>query len=70
MRLKGIALDNHTVALFMRRLEASSMFASVNLKDTKRKTIEGHALMEFGLQVGVKTAKDNEEKPLKGAKKK
>ncbi|MCD6200120.1 MAG: hypothetical protein DRP37_08945 [Thermodesulfobacteriota bacterium] len=55
VRLDGVALDNHTVALFMRRLETSSMCKSVNLINTKQKSIQGHALMEFGLQVNIQT---------------
>jgi Tfp pilus assembly protein PilN len=29
-------MDNHTVALFMRRLQASKMFTSVDLTDIRR----------------------------------
>jgi len=59
VRLDGVALDNHTVALFMRRLETSPMCRSVNLINTKQKSIQGHALMEFGLQVNIKTQHEN-----------
>jgi len=62
LELAGIALDNHTVALFMRRLEASSICSSVHLKNTSRKPVQGHDLMEFGLQVKIKTPR---EKPRK-----
>jgi type IV pilus assembly protein PilN len=53
VQLDGVALDNHTVALFMRRLEASSMCKSVNLINTRQKSIQGHDLMEFGLQLSI-----------------
>lgn len=54
LELAGVALDNHTVALFMRRLEASSICSSVHLKNTSRKPVQGHNLMKFGLQVKIK----------------
>ena len=55
VQLGGVALDNHTVALFMRRLETSPMCKSVNLINTRQKSIQGHALMEFGLQLNIQT---------------
>ena len=71
VQLNGIALDNHTVALFMRRLETSPMCRSVNLIKTKQKSIQGHALMEFGLQVNIQTQyeKNKNKKIAKRAKK-
>jgi len=58
VQLDGVALDNHTVALFMRRMEKSPMCRSVSLINTKHKSIQGHALMEFGLQVNVETQQE------------
>ncbi len=49
--LSGIALDNHTVALFMRRLQSASIFKKVRLGNTHRKKVQGHNLMEFDLDV-------------------
>ena len=71
VQLGGVALDNHTVALFMRRLETSPMCKSVNLINTKQKSIQGHALMEFGLQLNIQTQQknDNDKKFSKRAKK-
>ena len=71
VQLGGVALDNHTVALFMRRLETSPMCRSVNLINTKQKSIQGHALMEFGLQVNIQTQheKNKNKKIAKRAKK-
>ena len=51
LKLSGIALDNHTVALFMRRLQAASLFKKVKLGKTHRKNVQGHDLMEFDLMV-------------------
>ena len=71
VQLDGVALDNHTVALFMRRLGTSPMCRSVNLINTRQKSIQGHALMEFGLQVNIQTQQknDNDNKVTKRAKK-
>lgn len=71
VQLDGVALDNHTVALFMRRLETSPMCKSVNLNNTRQKSIQGHALMEFGLQLNIQTQQknDNDKKFSKRAKK-
>ena len=55
LQLSGIALDNHTVALFMRRLEASKFVKKVRLKNTSRKNIEGHELMQFDLRVDLES---------------
>ncbi len=54
LRLNGIALDNHTVALYMKRLEDISMFKTVELLNTKRKNINGHDLMAFSLKATIK----------------
>ncbi len=71
IQLGGVALDNHTVALFMRRLETSPMCRSVNLINTKQKSIQGHALMEFGLQLNIQAQQknDTDNKLTKRAKK-
>jgi type IV pilus assembly protein PilN len=60
VQLGGVALDNHTVALFMRRLETSPMCRSVNLINTRQKSIQGHDLMKFGLQVNIQTQQVND----------
>ncbi len=71
VQLGGVAMDNHTVALFMRRLETSPMCGSVNLISTTQKSIQEHALMQFGLQVNIQTQQknDNDKKFTKRAKK-
>lgn len=58
MKLNGVAMDNQTVALFMKRLETVPLFHTVNLTDTKRADHQGQKLMDFEIQLGVKTAKD------------
>ncbi|NDY43207.1 PilN domain-containing protein [Dissulfurirhabdus thermomarina] len=57
LNMSGVALDNHTVALFMRRLKASPYFTSVNLKNTSRVNVKGHDLMNFALDVGLQDPK-------------
>jgi type IV pilus assembly protein PilN len=71
VQLGGVAMDNHTVALFMRRLETSPMFGLVNLISTTQKSIQEHTLMQFGLQVNTQTQQknDNDKKFTKRAKK-
>ncbi|NPA94102.1 MAG: PilN domain-containing protein [Thermodesulfobacteria bacterium] len=51
LKLSGIALDNHTVALFMQRLDASPLTKKVKLINTRRQKIQGHDLMQFDLTV-------------------
>ncbi|MGQ9499435.1 MAG: PilN domain-containing protein [Dissulfurimicrobium sp.] len=58
MKLNGVAMNNQTVALFMKRLETVPLFYAVNLTDTKRNDHQGQMLMDFEIQLGVKTAKD------------
>ncbi len=49
LSLSGIALDNHTVALFMKRLDSSPFTKKVKLVNTRRQRIQGHDLMQFDL---------------------
>ena len=51
MTFSGVALDNHTVALFMRRLERSSMVSDVTLSRTSKKRFQGKELMQFSMSV-------------------
>lgn len=47
INIKGIALDNKTVADFMTRLEASKQFTAVNLKSVIHKKIKKYSLKNF-----------------------
>ncbi len=51
--MSGVALDNHTVALFMRRLEASPWFSGVRLTNTSLTRRQDQQLTNFGLTVAV-----------------
>ncbi len=55
LHVSGIAMDNHTVALFMRRLDASKFTKKVKLNTTRRKNIQGHELMSFDLTVDLRS---------------
>ena len=59
MNLSGVALDNHTVALFMRRLERSPMIMGVSLNQTSKKRFRGKELMQFALSIRLKPLQPN-----------
>jgi len=48
--MAGFALDNKTVAVFMRRLEQSLLFASVDLQKIEQDTEHGVNLKRFDIQ--------------------
>lgn len=47
INIKGIALDNKTVADFMTRLEESKLYTNVNLQTVNHKTIRKYNLKSF-----------------------
>jgi type IV pilus assembly protein PilN len=47
VNIRGIALDNKTVADFMVRLQNSGLFSSVNLKNLKRQEVQKTNLKSF-----------------------
>lgn len=53
-KLSGIAMDNHTVALFMNRLGTSPLIGAVNLAGVKQQNIEGQNLMGFEITGALK----------------
>ncbi|KPJ78504.1 MAG: hypothetical protein AMJ54_03240 [Deltaproteobacteria bacterium SG8_13] len=66
VQIKGIALDNRTVADFMTRLEGTGMFGSVKLQKINKKVYKKSSLKEFNI---VATKKGPKPK-AKGKKKK
>ena len=56
--LRGIAFDNPTIADFMRNLEKSPLFASVDLKRSKTKSFDDVYLKEFELICEKKNISD------------
>lgn len=59
IEVKGIALDNETVADFMIRLENSKLFAVVNLNTLKQKKIQDIDMKSFHITCNKKQNKDN-----------
>jgi type IV pilus assembly protein PilN len=66
IRIKGIALDNRTVADFMTRLETSNLFTNVNLLRLKKQKIKKLNLKSFEIScTKVSTEKDSEDQTAK-----
>ena len=53
MKILGLALDNQTIALFMKDLEASDYFLSVDLEETKQVEMKGINLQSFVLNAKI-----------------
>ncbi len=67
--IRGIAFDNHTIADFMKKLEASPLFTKVDLRQAQLKQFKGgENLKSFELLCVKKVldVKQNDEKPKKG----
>lgn len=50
LKISGFALDNQTIAGFMKSLEASDYFSNVDLVETKQALVKGVGIKEFILQ--------------------
>lgn len=61
INIKGIALDNKTIADFMSRLEESKLYKNVNLKTIKQQKINNLNLKHFDIEC-VKTSLKKTEK--------
>jgi type IV pilus assembly protein PilN len=59
VNIKGIALDNRTVADFMTQLEKSKLFASVNLSTLNQKTIREEMNLKSFIITCNKAAAEN-----------
>jgi type IV pilus assembly protein PilN len=68
VEIKGIALDNKTVADFMTRLEGAKLFSSVNLKTLQRKSLKGKKLNLKSFKISCKKVSANKGKKKKSAK--
>ncbi len=68
--VKGIAFDNHTIADFMKKLEASPLFNKVDLKRAQSKKYKnGEMLKSFELFCIKNQAVTQEEKKSEKGKK-
>jgi type IV pilus assembly protein PilN len=70
--LGGIALDERTIADFMKRLETKGGYANVTLKSLQRKEIKGKSLnlKSFNLSLNLPVSKSAKEKNKAGKTKK
>jgi type IV pilus assembly protein PilN len=59
VNIKGVALDNRTVADFMTQLEKSKLFASVNLSTLNQKTIRDEMNLKSFIITCNKAAAEN-----------
>jgi type IV pilus assembly protein PilN len=73
LTLTGTAMDNETVALFMTNLEKAGLITSVDLKNTKLRTLQQYKLNVTDFVLECKTyifeKKVEAPAPVKGAKK-
>ncbi|RMG44740.1 MAG: hypothetical protein D6719_01285 [Candidatus Dadabacteria bacterium] len=70
LQIKGLALDNQTIALFMKELEASDYFNNVDLVETKLVDRKGVKMNNFTVSTRVNYAGKIEIKKPKEKKKK
>ncbi len=49
LRMEGLAMDNETIAVFMRRLEQSDRFSSVTLSRSAQQMEQGVEMKRFGI---------------------
>ncbi|MGA9177755.1 MAG: PilN domain-containing protein [Desulfobacterales bacterium] len=66
--IKGIALDNRTIADFMSRLEESKLYNNVNLKTIKQQKVENLNLKYFEIGCVVAPSEKPEKKNDAGSK--
>ncbi len=70
VRVKGVAMDERTVADFMTNLERSGLFPIVNLNTVKQKTFNDSInLKEFEVSCQTKIPEPVQDKPKRGRKK-
>jgi len=62
IKLDGLALDNETIAVFMKRLERSGKFINVSLASSKRALISNVEMKQFGITCGIVAQTANEAK--------
>ena len=59
MDISGVALDNATIAQFMKNINESNYFSSAELSQTLQITIAGAKLKSFSLKIGITPPKTN-----------
>lgn len=68
VNIKGIALDNKTIADFMSRLEESKLYYNVNLKTIKQQKVNKLNLKQFQIECAKSSMKKTEKKNKVGSK--
>lgn len=68
VQIRGIALDNKTIADFMTRLEGTGLFGSVKLNQIQKHIIKGSGLKKFHITCTKKGPKKPKKKPAKKKK--
>lgn len=58
LTLRGVAIDNETIAVFMTNLERSGQFENIELQVAKEKRIQDFMFKEFSLTCVVKVMKE------------
>lgn len=61
IKIKGIALDNKTIADFMTRLESSKSFTNVNLQRSKKQKVKKLSLKSFEISCTKVAKKEDKE---------
>lgn len=62
LSLKGVALDNMTIAQFMDAMKGSPYIGSVNLSDASLKNISGRDLKAFSLGCSITSPEEQQQK--------
>lgn len=63
LSLEGFAVDNETIAAFMKKLESTHSFRSVELVQTEQKEVEGVGLKRFSLVAALAPEKPEAQNP-------
>jgi type IV pilus assembly protein PilN len=63
LSMEGYAIDNETIAAFMKKLERSESFRTVELVLTEKKEVEGVGMKHFSLVAALAPTKTDEQGP-------
>jgi type IV pilus assembly protein PilN len=63
LSMEGYAIDNETIAAFMKQLEATRSFKTVELVQTEQKEVEGIGMKHFSLVAALTPSKAEAEAP-------
>ena len=66
LRISGVALDNATIAAYMKKMTDSPFFASADLKKSSQTVVEGQKLKSFSMTLVVTTPEPETEESDSG----